>query len=425
MTIDVVIPYFDSPERLASILMALNAQVDPVDGRELEHLSVIVADDASTVEPVTSASRHPVHVVRLDEPGYHAAAARNRGAEAGDAPIVVFLDGDTVPSPTYVSTLVAPIVGGTAGLTTGHRRHALLDGLSPSEVAAFVADPDARRLLGEPGWLADGLRWTDSLRSGTPDVFQYVISAVLAVDRAVFDDVGGFDERFDSYGGEDWEFAYRCWNAGWDFLHVASAVAFHDGPDVEGRPADPVAKTIENLRIVDLVPASPTRLHGVRYSVPDIEIALTLRAGDLRTNAIGVTSILASSRSDLRLRLDGDDHDVSALMRLVADDRVIAGPQEPNRSARCHVTMSAPVELAPSGLARLCAGLTDGVVSRRRTEVDGVSVEARSVRAFARAGRDAHAAERCEHVAAADVGVSAIGDDDLATWSRRRRTQMS
>ena len=420
MNIDVVIPYFDAPDRLRSILLALNAQIDSSTGEPLGGLTIVVADDASTRRPDVSASRHPISIVRLDEAGYHAASARNRGAAVSASPVIVFVDGDTVPSPTYVSRLTGPIAGRDIALTTGHRRHVEFDAMPPDEVATFVADPDDRRLLPEPTWLADGLRWTDGLRAGTPDVFQYVISAVLAVDRTMFESVGGFDESFDSYGGEDWEFAYRCWNAGWRFEHVADAIAFHDGPDVEGRAPDEHAKTIENLRIAELVPASPTRLTGVRYTVPDIDIAVALVGDDLRTNAIAMHSILASSRGDLQIRLGGDLDQAAALRRLVGDDRIAPASTPAHSGARCHVEMSRPLEMARDAVGLLCDDVCRGAVPNRRVRVGDATIEARSVRFASAAMRSGGPDARFDEVDADEIGVQAVPGDDLATWSRRR-----
>jgi len=424
MKIDVVIPYFDGPDRLTSILLALNVQIDARTGALLDEISIVIADDASALPPDPTTSRHPIEVVRLADDGYHAAAARNRGAATGVSPIVVFLDGDTVPSSTYISRLVGPIVKGSAALTTGHRRHADFDGLSAENVTSLATDQmsnlDQARLLPEPMWLADGLRWTDRLRSGTPDVFQYVISAVLAVERTMFDSVGGFDESFDSYGGEDWEFAYRCWNAGWHFEHVADAVAFHDGPDVEGRTPNHLAKTIENIRVAEMVPSSPTRLASVRYTVPDIDVEMVLLADDSRTNAIALYSILDSERRDFRVRLHGDRDQATMLMRLVGDERVVPASFVPHPSARCHVSISRPVELSMQSLGLLCDDICRADGPNRRVLIGGSTIEAWSVRTVTAARRRGVSGVPFENVPADDLGICSTCDDDLAAWSRRR-----
>ena len=127
-------------------------------------------------------------------------------------------------------------------LIVGRRRHHAVDGWTPDQVAAWLeGSGPAPAELEEPAWLADGYRWTDDLRSADDASFRYVISAVMALPREAFTALGGFDESFVGYGGEDWEFAQRCWLAGLDLRHEPGAVAWHDGPEISGRPEDLVA----------------------------------------------------------------------------------------------------------------------------------------------------------------------------------------
>lgn len=418
MAIDVVIPYCDDRERLRSILFALAAQVDS-DGRPLDGIRVVVADDSSRIRPDIAGIDVPATLVRSDVAGYHPAIARNLGAAAGTGDVIVFLDGDTVPTPHYVSRLTAPLLDGDADLATGHRRHADFSELDPVAVARWVAEPDESRCLPEPRWLADGLEGTDRLRSGSAQVYQYVISAVLAVRRETFGDVEGFDERFDSYGGEDWEFASRVWNAGWDLLHVPEAVAFHDGPDIEGRPTDGDAKTIESLRVANWIPASRTRLPGVRYEVPDLDVSLHLAPGDLRANSISVTSLLASLPGDLRLRLAGSNDDMARLRGLVRDDRISDSDTPVAVGTRCLVDVSAPVVFEPRALAVLTSDVADGAIESLVVRLAEGTVRATSRRLARRALR----AGRLMHDTEIGAGrlVTPIADVRFADWARAQR----
>ena len=418
ITVDVVIPYCDERERLRSILFALAAQVD-ADGDPLARMRIVVADDSSRIEPDVEGVGPYVEVVRSDLAGYHPAVARNLGAASGSGAVIVFLDGDTVPTPHYVSRLIAPIVDGDADLTTGHRRHADFDGLDPVAVARWVADPNASRCLPEPRWLAEGLARTDGLRSPTAQVYQYVISAVLAIRRNAFADVRGFDERFDSYGGEDWELASRVWNAGWDLLHVPEAVAFHDGPDIEGRPSDDHPKTIESLRIANWIPASLTRLPGVRYEVPDLDVSLHLTPGALRSNAICTTSLLASTPGDLRLRLLGPPGDVETLRRLIHDDRIINGDAPVLAGTRCIVEITAPVSFDSGALATITSDVADGAVASRVVHIGDTTVRAVSRRLERRALRSQSLAP--DDVIDTDGLVAPIGRERFADWARSQR----
>ena len=56
----------------------------------------------------------------------------------------------------------------------------------------------------------------------------HVIGAVILVRRAVFEALGGFDERFFVYL-EDLDFSYRASKGGWRSVYLADAQAFHAG----------------------------------------------------------------------------------------------------------------------------------------------------------------------------------------------------
>jgi GT2 family glycosyltransferase len=50
----------------------------------------------------------------------------------------------------------------------------------------------------------------------------------MLVRTDVFQEVGGFDHRFDPYGPEDLDFSLRVYNAGYHALYVPRSVIFHD-----------------------------------------------------------------------------------------------------------------------------------------------------------------------------------------------------
>lgn len=283
----VVVPHYEAPERLARLLAALDAQT----GAAFE---VVVADDGSRVPPDPGPHAYPVRVVAQADEGFRAAAARNLGAGAGGASgpdALLFLDADMVPTPTYVAAMLAALRG--ADVVVGRRRHTDLTGRTPEEIRAWLTrasttdNPAGPAALGapvlpEPGWLADGYAATGGLADLSDDGFRYVISAVLGVRRDTFERLGGFEESFVGYGGEDWEFAHRAWLAGADFAYVPAAVAWHDGPDwggrhdedEAGRRARVAAKNVESLAVADLVPSPRHRDDHRVWSVPRVLVEL-------------------------------------------------------------------------------------------------------------------------------------------------------
>ena len=87
--------------------------------------------------------------------------------------------------------------------------------------------------------------------------------------RSLFDRVGGFEESFASYGGEDWEVANRCWLAGAQMRYVPDAVAWHDGVDFAGREVD--RRAVQNgqaATLARLLPSPATRPPGPVWEHP-------------------------------------------------------------------------------------------------------------------------------------------------------------
>lgn len=259
----VVIPYFEDQRLLDLVLTALELQTLPADAFE-----VVVADDGSRQAPTTGERPYPVRVVRQADLGIRPAAARNAGARAGTGATLVFLDGDTVPEPAYVAEMVAACEG--RRLVAGRRLHADLSATGPDALRAWLTTGEpAPERLPEPGWLEQAYADSDGLRRSDLRSYRFVISAVVACPRTLFERVGGFAEEINGYGGEDWEFGRRCWLAGADFVHAPRAIAWHDGPDLGGRPGSLAdVKNGETLRIAGLLTDPHLRGRGFVWPYP-------------------------------------------------------------------------------------------------------------------------------------------------------------
>lgn len=264
----VVVPYFENQRGLDRLLAALAQQDHPA-----EELEVVVADDGSAEAPAIPPVPFTCTVVRQEDRGFRAGAARNLGARTARGDVLVFLDGDMIPEPGFVSAMLTGLTradDGHGALAVGARHHAAFDGLDVPAVLRWVAGedvPGARRLQ-DPVWLADGYARTADLADAGTEDFRLVISALLAMDRALFERCGGFDETLVGYGGEDWDLAYRCWQAGARFTHVPGAGAWHDGPDFAGRSATRAVKDAETLALARRIPLRSTRGSGVAFAQP-------------------------------------------------------------------------------------------------------------------------------------------------------------
>lgn len=247
-TVSVVVTHFDQPEQLARTLAALTRQT-------LRPDEVVVADDGSREAPRVPPG---VRLVRQEDRGFRAAAARHLGATYTTGEVLVFLDADTTPEPDLVEVLTRLPRHQPDLLAVGRRRHATLAG---TPVEAPVAEIGPAHELPEPAWLSTAYAASRDLLDADDLSCRFVISAVLACSRWWYDEVGGFDPSFEAYGGEDWELAHRSWLAGGLVAHVPAAVAWHDGPDAGASPRG--VATVETAAIAGRIGAPGLAPHGL------------------------------------------------------------------------------------------------------------------------------------------------------------------
>lgn len=340
--VSVVVIHHEQERELARTLAALRTQTHPAD-----RLEVIVVDDGSRTPPRAGPG---VRLIRLGAGGGRRSAARNRGVAESRGEILVFLDADTTPEPGFVSRLTRLPSLAPEAVVVGARRHADLADV-PLEADIVTAGP--ARELPAPAWLRDGYRATADLRDAGPDAFRYVISAVLGCTRWFFDEVGGFDESFAEYGGEDWEWAHRAWGAGAVLAHIPEAVAWHDGPDWSARSdaaARRAQKNRESIRLAERIGAPPLRARGLLTGRPELTVGLT-GAPSPAAAFICVDSLLAALPC-ARVQVPGPWTAIFG-----GDPRVVAAGSPGEPDAPLHLELPAPVRFERGGLADLCAEL--------------------------------------------------------------------
>lgn len=284
LRVSVVVTHYDQQRELDRTLRALAAQDYPA-----ELLEIVVADDGSPVAPVVPDG---VRVVSQPDLGFRAAAARNRGVAASTGELLCFLDADTAPEPGYVRAMVRLPALLPEAVTVGRRRHADLSDTDPSAPVAEVGPPAE---LPEPSWLLEAYARTENLLRSDDRSYRFVIGAVMACSRSFFDDVGGFDEGFSTYGGEDWEWAHRAWQGGAVFAHVREAVAWHDGPEWAARDGVDRARegNVQTLTLAALIPIDGSAGRGLLPATPDLVMHLPARATPAAT-FLCVDSFLAA-----------------------------------------------------------------------------------------------------------------------------------
>ncbi|MET0460979.1 MAG: glycosyltransferase [Ilumatobacteraceae bacterium] len=420
----VIIPYFEQPESLARMYAALAlTQLGPA-GCE-----VVIVDDGSAVPPPPPPDGFPfpVQVLHQSDRGCRPGAARNLGAAHTAADVLVFLDPDTLPEPTTIARLAAwPAVVPDA-LVVGRRRHADLRGWTPEATQGWLRGVAPAPVVGrDPAWLQHGYDASGDLLDVDDRSYRFVISAVMACHRWLYDDIGGFDGTRDEYGSDDWEFAARAFNGGAVLLHDPTAVGWHDEPDWADRDGRLDAQNRQSLWLAGSVAEPATRGHVWQPRADTV-----VRVTDLDGATVG--QVVATVDSVLAAVPDGAvvlpaDLPAAAAAHVAHDPRVRTGQDLATvlASARVLIDLRGPAIWDAEGLRATIDTLRPGGPGELAISHRGrVVATARSCRAVARARRagrhgvDAGAAlERLfgrRSVEAGELGLDPLEHDvDLA-----------
>lgn len=204
MKITVVIPNYNSARLVQRAVEAMHRQQVPA-----EHLlQVAVADDGSndgSAELLARRFGNSITLLRLSE-NKGRSTARNAGAAANDADILVFVDSDCVPPDDHFIS---------------------------AHLAAFTEGADvsfgAIETPGDGFWdrlQRDAATWRKQ-RFEAGDLWTYTTQNV-AMRRLHFDRAGGFDPLFDRHGFEDRDLFVRLAQAGAKVCFSARARVVHE-----------------------------------------------------------------------------------------------------------------------------------------------------------------------------------------------------
>ncbi len=209
----VVVPTRDRPDALPATMQGLARQ--RVDGLNVELIVVNNGNDPAARELAQQlVDRHPWPARLLTERRPGAAAARNAGVGAASGSLIVFLNDDVVPA--------------GAGWLAGHvGAHARAGDPDLGVLGRVTWHPDHERTA-VMRWLADAGVSHDYRRiaRGERDPSQ-VYANNLSLPRRLLEGVGGFDDRFASYGWQEYDLFLRLDDVGFRVVLDDALLGWH------------------------------------------------------------------------------------------------------------------------------------------------------------------------------------------------------
>ena len=234
LAVTVCMPVYNRVDLLARTVAGLVDQSYP---RSL--MSVAIGDDGSE-EDVEAAvapfrDRLEISVLRRERDGYGAGQARNLAARHAAGEILVFVDSDCVPDRDLVARHAVwhhlaenlVVIGSRHGIdTSSFTLDALADGRAPLRRLAFGTDEPTSTDLSPTDYRGVLHRRTADTRHGD-EAFRSLVSSNFSMRRDRFLAIGGFDETFHRWGGEDIELGWRCHVNGLYTVPDDRAVCYH------------------------------------------------------------------------------------------------------------------------------------------------------------------------------------------------------
>ena len=206
LSISLVMPTFDEPERLEAALKSLSQQDYPREATE-----IIVVDDASphlnTERLDTALTPFELHLIR-NEQNQGRARARNSALRVATGDIVIFLDSDMTVGADFIRAHAEQHQAHPEAIFIGNIRFA-------SEIPTTHL---TRYIEGRGVHTAD---------EDKPMHFKCFVTGNSSVRRSSLRRVGFFDEDLTAYGGEDLELGYRLHLAGIPLYYAPEALSHH------------------------------------------------------------------------------------------------------------------------------------------------------------------------------------------------------
>jgi len=212
MKLSVVIPTHNRPQNLRLTLEALGRQSLP-----REEFEIIVVDDGSRRDAAEQNRElcRTHHARLIEKPQGGLASARNRGAEEARGEFLYFLDDDVQAAPESCREIL--------------NSHAAAG--EPVAVVGSLPYPETVKMNSFLWYMEESGHYDlythpEKYPGGVPPMPP--MNGNSSISRALFAEIGSYDESFRQYGSEDLELGYRLAKAGVRFVYNPRAIGYHD-----------------------------------------------------------------------------------------------------------------------------------------------------------------------------------------------------
>ncbi len=303
LPVAVVIPSWNSVELLPRCLASLREQ-------ELE-LETLVIDNGSEDGSPEYLEREGVQHASLPR-NIGFAAAVNLGVQRVSAPAVLVLNADTVLEPGAVWALLEALEADSSLGGVQPRILQLEEGVE-SDAASARLYSVGQRLSADGRAFEQGAGEMQGEESARPREVFGVCGAACLLRRELFDDLGGYDERYFAFY-EDVDLNLRGRIAGWRFGYVPAAVIWHVGnaswmaeaPSPGAWNARLVARNRVATQLKFMPALALPRILGVEAGALVRAAQQRRFRATLRGKLEGLRWLPAMLRERLRLRREGD-----------------------------------------------------------------------------------------------------------------------
>lgn len=280
MKFSVVIPTYNRSVQLMLTLAAFEKQTCPADQFE-----IVVVNDGSKDDTLLQLQQYQaqapyrLRIVTLSDTTGRS-MARNVGVAASKEDYIIFCDPDFVVTPDFIQVHESyhlryrdSIISGIPNLWRGaylqvHAEFSQQERISMSEVLKptglwqdqYFTSPDTIEIVtkedirGHTDQLAKVIAPFDpdlpvNQQFRKTDVAPWLLSVTrnLSMPKHLFKQVGGFYERFQMHGLEDWELGYRLHRRGFKFISIQEVIGYHQEHPSAHRSED---SGQENLRMM-------------------------------------------------------------------------------------------------------------------------------------------------------------------------------